>query len=128
MTILYLLAAILAVLGVFIGLIIIIKGFADKSNKNIRLGTILVSIGLIIALSGSFCIAKRANHFRKKMMHQRQMMMKDCMKDCDAEMMKACCDMDSMAVDSNGVKIVTKVIMDKQCEKKCKEVCKHHKN
>jgi len=44
--------------------------------------------------------------------------------DCDMDMMKGCAMGDSNAVDSNGVKVVTKVIMDKQCLKKdCKSIC-----
>jgi hypothetical protein len=127
MSILYLFSAIIAVLAGFIGLVIIIKGFVDKNNKNINLGTILVSVALIIALSGAFCIGRRAVHSMRNHNHQRMMMQK-CMKNCDFEMMKCCDKGDSNAVDSNGVRIVTKVIMDKQCEKKCKEACKHHMN
>jgi poly-beta-1,6-N-acetyl-D-glucosamine biosynthesis protein PgaD len=129
MVYLYLLAAILAVLGVFVGLIIIIKGFVDKSNKNIKLGTIMVSIALIIALSGATCIAIRLNHFRKKHEYERRMKMEQCMKECDFDMMEGCAGMDSISgCDSNGVKVVTKVIMDKQCKmggKKCEGKCKH---
>jgi hypothetical protein len=126
MSILYLFLAILAVLGIFIGLVVIIKGFVDKSNKNIRLGTILVSIGLIIALSGSLCIAHRVNNFRKKHERERRMDKERCMKECNMDMMQGCGMGDSTAVDSNGVKIVTKVIMDKQCKmsKKCPGTCK----
>jgi hypothetical protein len=127
MSILYLFAAIIAVLAGFIGLVIIIKGFGDKNNKNINLGTILVSIALIIALSGVYCIGRRAVHSYRYQKHER-MMMKKCMKNCDFDMMKCCPGFDSTAVDSNGVKIVTKVIMDKQCEKMCKQVCKKHMN
>jgi len=122
----YFFAAILAVLGIFIGLVIIIKGFVDKSNKNIRLGTIIVSIGLIIALSGIFTIAHRANNFRKYHEMERRMMMQKCMKECNMDMMNGCGMGDSSAVDSNGMKIVTKVIMDKDCkmDKKCSGKCK----
>jgi hypothetical protein len=127
MSILYLFAAIIAVLAGFIGLIIIIKGFVDKNNKNINLGTILVSVALIIALSGAYCIGRRAVHSYRYQKHQKELMNK-CMKECDFDIMKCCPGFDSTAVDSNGVKIVTKVMMDKQCEKKCKEMCKHHKN
>jgi hypothetical protein len=128
MSILYLFAAIIAVLAGFIGLIIIIKGFVDKNNKNINLGTILVSIALIIALSGAYCIGRRAVHSYRYQKHQREMMRK-CMKECNFDMMKCNGMADSTAMtDSNGVRIVTKVIMDKQCEKKCSEMCKHHKN
>jgi hypothetical protein len=127
MSILYLFAALIAVLAGFIGLIIIIKGFVYKNNKNINLGTILISVALIISLSEVYCIGRRAVH-SKRYHDQQRMMMQKCMKNCDFDMMK-CGDMDdSTAVDSNGVRIVTKVIMDKQCEKKCKETCKHHMN
>jgi hypothetical protein len=127
MSILYLFAAIIAVLAGFIGLVIIIKGFVDKNKKNINLGTILVSVALIISLSGAFCIGRRAVHSYRKHNNQRMMMQK-CLKNCDFDMKKCCPGFDSTMVDSNGVKIVTKVFMDKQCEKKCKEMCKHHKN
>jgi hypothetical protein len=124
MKILFLFAAIIAALGGFIGLIVIIKGFVDKSNKNIRLGTILVCIGIIVALSGAFCIGMRAVKLAKHHAWYRdQMRMK--MMDCDMDMMRDCAMDDSTAVDSNGVKVVTKVIMDKQCIKKdCKGMCK----
>jgi hypothetical protein len=130
MSFLYLLSAIIAVLAGFIGLVIIIKGFVDKNNKNINLGTILVSIGLIIALSGAFCIGKRAVKSRRYHQHEQMMMqkcMKECMKECDMEMMKGCGMGDSTAVDSNGMKICTKVIMEKGCgmNKKCSGKCKH---
>jgi hypothetical protein len=130
MTFLYLFAAIIAVLAGFIGLVILIKGFVDKSNKNINLGTIIVSIGLIIAISGGFSVGKRAINSKRYHEKERMMMqkcMKECMKDCDMGMMKGCGMGDSTAVDSNGVKICTKVIMDKQCgmSKKCSGKCKH---
>jgi hypothetical protein len=129
MSILYLFSAIIAVLGVFVGLIIIIKGFAYKSNKNINLGTILVSIGLIVALSGAFCIAQRANHFRKKMMHKREIMMKECMKECDMDEMEGCAVKDTVINgDTVCIKTATKVIMEKNCSmsgKKCDGKCKH---
>jgi len=124
MKILFLFAAIIAALGGFIGLVVIIKGFVDKSNKNIRLGTILVSIGIIVALSGGFCIGMHAVKIAKHhAWYREQMRMK--MMDCDMDMMKGCAMGDSNAIDSNGVKVVTKVIMDKKCMKKdCKGECK----
>ena len=76
MNVLYLIAAIIAALAGFIGLVILIKGFIDKNNKNIKNGTIMVSIALIIALSGAYCIGMRLA--KKHDMH-RQMMM-ECMK------------------------------------------------
>ena len=131
MSILYLFAAIIALLGFFIGLVIIVKGFVYKNNKHVNLGTILVSIGLIIALSGMFCVAKRANHFRKKMMHERQMKMQECMKACDMDMdmMDGCGKKDTVINgDTVCIKTATKVIMDKNCSmsgKKCDGKCKH---
>jgi hypothetical protein len=132
MSILYLFAALIAVLAGFIGLVIIIKGFVDKNNKNINLGTILVSVALIIAMSGAYCIGRRAIHSKRYHDHERMMMqncMKNCMRNCDMEMMHGCGMGDSTAMsDSNGMKIVTKVIMDKNCKmdgKKCDGKCKH---
>jgi hypothetical protein len=130
MTFLYFFAAVIAVLAGFIGLVIIVKGFVDKSKKNINLGTILVSVGLIIALAGGFSIGKRAINSKRYHEKERMMMKKckmECMKECDIEMMKGCGMGDSTMVDSNGMKICTKVIMDKHCgmNKKCSGKCKH---
>lgn len=124
MNYLYLIAAIIAVLAGFIGLVILIKGFADKSDKNIKLGTLLVSIGLVIALSGVFCIGSRAAKFARYHLKNRQMMINKCMKDCDIKMMKNCMMIDSTITDSSGMKIITKMVVDKKC---CPGKCKGHK-
>jgi hypothetical protein len=120
MNFIYLFAAIIAVLAGFIGLIVIIKGFVDKSNKNIQLGTILVSIGLIIALSGGFCIGMRAAKFAKFQIKSRHLLMEKSMKECDFDMMKHCTMGDSMSMDSNCMKICIKGTMDKKCQGMCK--------
>lgn len=129
MSILYLFAAIIAVLGFFIGLVVIIKGFVNKNDKNINLGTILVSIGLIIALSGVFCLGQRAVKVARCQLNQRHMMMQQCIKDCDVEIMK-CCELDdSTALDSNCMKKCTKELIEKGCMKKpCSGPCKGHKD
>ena len=118
MNILYLFAAIIAVLAGFIGLIVIIKGFVDKSNKQIKLGTLLFCVMLIIGVLGAFCAGKHC--MDKRRCHEE--MMEKCMHECGPMMMGGCASMDSIK-DSNGVKVITKVIMDKECMKKCDMKC-----
>jgi len=126
MNILYLFAAIIAVLAGFIGLIVIIKGFVDKSNKNIKLGTILVSIGLILALSGGYCVAHRAVKMVKHHAWYRDQMMQKGMMNCDFDMMEGGGKCDSMSKDTNCMKKCTKIMIEKNCgEKKCDGKCKH---
>ncbi len=123
MAIVHLLLAMVAVLSGFIGLVILIKGFVDKSNKQIKLGTLLFSVMLIIGVLGGFCAGR---HCCEKKCHDQErceMMMK-CMQDCNGGMMMGCGGMDSTKVDSNGMQVITKVIMDKECAKKCDMNCK----
>lgn len=118
MAVLFLVVAILAVLLGFVGIIIIIKGFVDKSNKKIQMGTILVCIMLILAVSGAFCIGKRAINSKRYHDNQRSMMIDKCMKECGPDMMKdGCPGMNKggcgmPAEDTVEQKIVTKIIVN----------------
>lgn len=126
MNILYLFAAIIAVLAGFIGLIVIIKGFADKSNKNIKMGAILVSIGIILVLSTGFCIGIRAIRMAKHHAWYKEQMQQKCMKDCNFDMMEGCAQGDSMSGDTACIKKCTKVMIQKDCgTQKCDGKCKH---
>ncbi|MEI6123928.1 MAG: hypothetical protein WCQ95_09910 [Bacteroidota bacterium] len=120
MAILFLCFAIVAVLSGFIGLVILVKGFVDKNNKKIQLGTILVSVMLVLATTGAFCIARRALDSKRYHEQKREMRMEKCMKDCDfdgVEMMKGgCMGGDNMKMcDTTGMKVITKVMVDKKC-------------
>ncbi len=126
MQILFLFFAILAVVLGFVGLIVIIKGFVDKSNKKIWVGTVLVSIMLILGVLGAFCVSKRA--LDSKRFHEKQRMMRDkkCGNNCNFDDFKPCCSRDTSACcDSTEVQ----VIIEKKCIKKEGGMpCPHHKN
>jgi len=126
MQILFLIFAIVAVVLGFVGLIVIIKGFVDKSNKKIWLGTILVSIMLVLGVLGGFCISKRA--LDSKRYHEKQRMMKDkkCGGNCNYDAFNPCCPGDtSVCGDSTEVQ----VIVEKKCIKKDGSMpCPHHMN
>ena len=116
MAILHFLLVLVAVLLGFVGLIVIIKGFVDKNNKRIWLGTILVSIMLVIAVSGVFCVGKRVLNCKRNCDKECTMMIDKCMKSCDPDMMKGC-DPDKMkagccpGADSTEKEIVTRIIV-----------------
>ncbi len=52
------LALIGAIIGLF-GLVTMVKGFLDKSNSKIWLGTVLVGIMLAIGICGSFVLTRK---------------------------------------------------------------------
>ena len=54
----YLLVLIAMPLG-FIGLVVLINGFVNKVSQKINLGTILISIALVMLITGCFLISKR---------------------------------------------------------------------
>ena len=64
MAIVHLLLAMVAVLAGFIGLVILIKGFVDKSNKFIKLGTLLFSVMLIIGVLAGAGTSINAQRYR----------------------------------------------------------------
>ncbi len=65
MKILLFLVTILVVVSSFIGLIMIIKGFIDKNDKKIHLGTIVICVVLVIAVMGAFFIGKRVVNYKR---------------------------------------------------------------
>ena len=123
MAIVHLLLAMVAVLAGFIGLVILIKGFVDKSNKFIKLGTLLFSVMLIIGVLGGFCAGRHCMNSKRCHDQERCDMMMKCMQNCNGGMMSGCASMDSTTADSNGMQVITKVIMDKECMKKCDMKC-----
>jgi len=65
MKILLFVLAILVVISGFVGLITIIKGFIDKNDKKIYLGTILICIVLVIGVIGTFYVGKRIVNYKR---------------------------------------------------------------
>ena len=125
-----LLMVIVAVIVGFIGLITIIKGFVNKDDKKIKMGTIFVCIFLFVFVTGVFCTGKHVHKLMKRHAHEREMKMKHggFGPGCEMEMIKGCMENGEMTKDSNGVRIETKVIMDKDCEHKCDpKTCADHK-
>ncbi len=129
MGILFLCLGIVAAISGFVGLVVLLKGFLDKNNKNIKLGTILMCVMLVIGVCGSYYIVRHAVDSRRyhEQMHKEKM--KDCMKNCDMGMMGGCgmgmmkgmCmggDDKCMKGMNDNDSVQVKVIVDKQCCKK----------
>jgi len=125
MAILFLLLAIIAVIAGFVGLVVIIKGFVDKNNKNVWVGTGLVCIMLSIAVCGVFWLGRRAVMEKKHYEREHFMMNKRCSGSGDFEMYKSCCPGDSIA---SGDSTEVQVIVEKKCIKKGGNLCPHHGN
>jgi len=123
MAVLFLILAIIAVVAGFIGLVLIIKGFVDKSNKKVWMGTALVCFMLIMAVCGAFLIGKRAIK-AKKHFEREHFMMNTCCGD-DFKLYKNCCRGDSL---TTGDSTEVQVIVEKKCIKKGGTPCPHHGN
>ncbi|MCK9612130.1 MAG: hypothetical protein PHR81_10410 [Bacteroidales bacterium] len=121
----YLLALVGVIIG-FMGLIIIIKGFADKSNKKIHLGTILVCITLAIAVTGGFCAARHAIKFVRYHASECQKGQMDFNKCCGFKFNhKGMCASGDTTITSDSTCV--KVIVEKTCVKEGeKSPCPHH--
>lgn len=126
MQILFLLFAFVAVVLGFVGLIVIIKGFVDKSNKKIWIGTVLVTMMLILGVLGAFYVSKRA--LDSKRYHEKQRLMRDkkCGGNCNYDAFKPCCPGDTSACgDSTEVQVI---VEKKCCKEKAGAPCPHHMN
>jgi len=125
MAILLLILTIIAVIAGFVGLVVIIKGFVDKSNKEIWLGTILVCIMLSMAVFGAFLCGKRAIKAKKHYEREHFMMYKMHGDADEFEMYKNCCSGDSIA---SGDSTEVQVVVEKKCIKKGGNPCPLHGN
>lgn len=116
---LFLIFAISAVVAGFTGLILIIKGFVDKNDKKIYLGTIVICVVLVIAVIGTFFIGKRVVNYKRYFENNPVVKMTDeCNKGiknvgiynfinyCQGEM--------SAKLDSNKFEMNMKVVFDKK--------------
>jgi hypothetical protein len=125
MGILILLLGILAVILGFVGFVFIIKGFIDKDDKKIHLGTIFMCVMLIIGVSGAFYIGKSALGYKFCQRNQTTITNdNECKKGSDNEIIGKildCAQGDMTAkLDSNGLRFEMKFFLDKkQYQKKC---------
>lgn len=125
MEILFILFAIVAVVLGFVGLIVIIKGFVDKSNKKVWIGTALVCFMLIMAVCGAYVIGKKAIKAKKRFEKEYFEMNRWCGDTDDFKMYKNCCRGDSI---TTGDSTEVRVIVEKKCIKKGDTPCPHHGN
>ena len=124
MAILFLVFAIVALVLGFVGLITIIKGFVDKNNKNIWLGTILVCIMFILGLCGTFFVARKALDSKRFHEGQSGLMFNKCDDKCMQNAFKVCCPGDSAAF---GDSTEVQVVVEKKCmQKEGGKTCPHH--
>lgn len=125
MAVLFLILAIIAVVAGFIGLVLIIKGFVDKSNKEVWLGTVLVCIMLSMAVCGTFFIGKKVIKAKKHFEREHFMMNTWCGDEDDFKMDRNCCARDSV---TTGDSTEVRVIVEKKCIKNGGTPCPHHRN
>ena len=125
MALLLLILTIIAVVAGFTGLVLIIKGFVDKSNKKVWIGTALVCLMLSMAVCGAFVIGKKAIKAKKHFEKEHFMMNGWCGDGADFKMHKNCCPGDSI---TTGDSTEVQVIVEKKCIKKCGTPCPHHGN
>ncbi|HOY32366.1 MAG TPA: DUF4149 domain-containing protein [Bacteroidales bacterium] len=125
MKILFLIFSMIAVVLGFVGLITIIKGFVDRSNKKIWLGTFFICIVLILGVLGAYYIGDRA--LQSKRFHDNErLMMKKCADMPDFGMFRHCCPGDST---TTGDSTCMKMVIEKKCIKKEGGMpCPHHSN
>ncbi|HNW88790.1 MAG TPA: hypothetical protein PKN48_03955 [Bacteroidales bacterium] len=127
MQIFFLIFAVVAVVLGFVGLITIIKGFVDKNNSRVWLGTIMVCIMLILGVCGAFVIAKKAL-VAKRVYQKTHGMINNSNYDykCMHDAFKSCCPGDTTIC---GDSTEMQVIVEKKCIKKGDgKPCPHHMN
>lgn len=113
---LFILALLAALLG-FIGLIVLIYGFKSNTLGNIKKGTVIFCIAIILAMISFFIVGKKCVRHYKQKVHTIGVMMNDgC---CGPqffhkEMMKGCCpDKDMVITENSDTTICVKTIIEK---------------
>jgi len=111
----------------FIGLVVLIYGFKSNNVSNIKKGTIVVSIAIILFTIMSFMVAKKAVRHYKKQVHSIGVILNE--KCChkffmNEEFEKKCCgdkemkcEGKEMKEDAGTVVNTTKIVLDKKTEK-----------
>ena len=119
MKILLFLLAILVVVSGFVGIITIIKVFIDRNDKKIHLGTLLICVVLVIAVTGTFFIGKRVVNYKWYHENNPVVMMEDqCNKGINKTAMynfiNFCQGEMSAKLDSNKFEMNMRVVFDKK--------------
>ena len=114
---LFILALLAALLG-FIGLIVLIYGFKSNTLGNIKKGTVIFCIAIILAMVSFFIVGKKCVRHYKNKVHSIGVMMSD--NDCGPHqfhkemMMKGCCPgKDMMVTEKGDTTICVKTIIEK---------------
>ena len=105
--------AILTLLLGFIGLVVLIYGFRNNNLGNIKKGSVLFSISLILFVTMSFLVAKKAVRHYKYRMHS----MEKCMQmneQCKSMMENDCSSMCDEGMSMTGKGDSTIVIIEKK--------------